>query len=40
LFTGSVFRLMEGHQWYNLLPMWVITAYRIMGAIPFVFNLF
>ncbi len=40
LVSGSVFRLMEGHQWYNLLPMWIMTAYRILGALPFVFNMF
>lgn len=40
LISGSVFRLIDGRDWYNFLPMWIMTTYRVVCAIPFIFNMF
>ncbi|AGE53716.1 cellulose synthase catalytic subunit (UDP-forming) [Acanthocystis turfacea Chlorella virus GM0701.1] len=40
LVAGSVVRINAGHSWYNFLPMWIMTFYRVVCTIPFLFNMF
>ncbi|AGE57681.1 cellulose synthase catalytic subunit (UDP-forming) [Acanthocystis turfacea Chlorella virus NTS-1] len=40
LISGSIVGINKGHAWYNFIPMWVMTFYRLACSIPFLFNLF
>ncbi|AGE57198.1 cellulose synthase catalytic subunit (UDP-forming) [Paramecium bursaria Chlorella virus NE-JV-4] len=38
--SGTVLRLIDGHDWWNFIPMILFTTYRIICSIPFIFNMF
>jgi len=40
LVSGSVFRLLDDVLWYNVLPLWLMSSFRIACALPFIFNMF
>lgn len=37
LISGSFFRIKDGHEWYHFVTMWLMTTYRIVCSIPFIF---